>query len=114
MTMTGLNCNCNSNTNVNVTANEPNKDADKTLLNSDPAYEPIELYLSLKHSIDTLNSFLNLIPSDDDVAPVLALVANEINRTFLAAITVFASSSANSRGPAGGPSSEHGLARVPN
>jgi hypothetical protein len=112
--MTGLNCNCNSDLNLNVEAIEPNQNADKTLLNSDPAIEPIELFLDLKRSIDTVNSFLNLIPSDDDVHPILALIADQLNRTFLAVIPVFASSSANSRGPAGGPSSEHGLARVPN
>lgn len=112
--MTGLNCNCNSDVTLNIEPNEANENADKPIPDSVPAIEPIELFLDLKRSIDTVNSFLNLIPDDDDVHPILALIADQLNRTFLAAIPVFASSSANSWGPAGSSTSGHGSARVPN
>ncbi len=94
--MTGLNCNCNSEPNVNISGIHAcaNNHSD-----SFPAIEPIELFLYLKRSIDTLNSFLNLIPSDDDIHPVLFLIADQLNRTFLDVIPVFASSSAKSWGP---------------
>lgn len=97
--MTGLNCNCNSDLDVNFKPCELTSDAENPLLDSDSAYQPIELFLNLKRSVDTLNSFLNLIPSDDDIHPVLFLIADQLNRTFLDVIPVFASSSAKSWGP---------------
>jgi hypothetical protein len=95
--MTGLNCNCNT----EITLNEPTLNAE-TIHNdanqaNDP--EPIDLFLNHKRAIDTLNSFLNITPSDDDFHPILALIADQLNRTFLDVIPVFASSSAKSWGP---------------
>jgi hypothetical protein len=114
MTMTSSNCNCKPELNLNTEAVELKQDAEIINQIPTPAIEPMELFLDLRRSIQTLDSFLNLIPSDDDVHPILALIAEQLNRTFIAVIPVFASSSANSWGPAGGPSGEHGLARVPN
>lgn len=108
--MTGLNCNCKTQDNVNETT----LDAQSNIADSNPAIEPIELFLDLRRSVDTLNSLLKYIPSDDDIQPILALIADDLNRTFLATLPVFSSSSANSWGPAGGPPSQHGLERVPN
>jgi hypothetical protein len=95
MTMTGLNCNCNT----DITLNEPTLNAETIHDDANEANEPIELFLNHKRSIDTLNSFLNITPSDDDFHSILALIADQLNRTFLDAIPVFASSSAKSRGP---------------
>jgi hypothetical protein len=88
----------------------------ETLLNRLPLDELkiIDIYLNHQRAIDTLNSFLKITPSDDDYHPLLALIADQLNRTFLDVIPVFASSSANSRGPATRTSSKHGLSRVPN
>lgn len=59
----------------------------------------IDIYLNHQRSIDTLNSFLRITPSNDDYFPVLVLIADQLNRTFLDVIPVFASSSNKSRGP---------------
>jgi hypothetical protein len=74
----------------------------------------IDVFLSLQRSIDTLSALLRVIPSDDDYYPLLVLISENLNRSFLDVIPVFASSSANSRGPAGSASSKHGSSRVPN
>lgn len=50
-----------------------------------------EIYLNHQRSIDTLNSFINLIPSNDDYHGVLSLIAEQLNRTFLDVIPVFSS-----------------------
>ena len=61
--------------------------------------ELIDAYLNHSRAIDTLKAFINLTPSEDEYHKVLVLISEQINRTFLEVIPVFASSSAKSRGP---------------
>ena len=63
------------------------------------ALDHVEIFLNHRRAIDTLDSLLNLMPDDDHCYGVLALISKELNRTFLDAIPVFASSSAKSWGP---------------
>ena len=97
------------------TSSESKSDTE-TLLNRVPIDELqiIDIYLNHLRAIDTLNSLLKITSSDDDYHPLLALIADQLNRTFRDLIPLFASSSANSRGPAIRTSSKHGLSRVPN
>ena len=65
----------------------------------EPSVELIDAYLNHVRAIDTLKAFLNLTPPEDEYHQVLVLISEQINRTFLDVIPVFASSSAKSRGP---------------